>query len=257
VHTLPPVVYQSSLVSIRDICAADSCERTEYALPEGAVVFVRSGTFGGSTGRYAFEFDANYIFFGGGRDFIYPHADGGEPCACTIVEYAGATFVGPALDEKLVICSAHAYLKHARLLGALRLGAPESALNDAAVGLICETLTSVSQDPVRHNERSYMVSAIREQVNRSLTKPVSLIALAKQFYLSPFAVSRTFHRETGISLRRYVQRLRLRKALMLMLEHDATLSEIASTLGFYDEPHFSKAFHAEFGMPPARALTKL
>jgi AraC family transcriptional regulator len=86
---------------------------------------------------------------------------------------------------------------------------------------------------------------------------VSLAALAKQFYLSPFAVSRAFHQETGISLRRYSQRLRLRKALMLMVEHEFPLREVASTLGFYDEPHFSKAFHAEFGMPPGRAFADL
>jgi transcriptional regulator GlxA family with amidase domain len=101
------------------------------------------------------------------------------------------------------------------------------------------------------------VCAIKEQVHQSLSKPVSLIVLSKQFYRSPFAVSRAFHQETGISLRRYSQRLRLRRALMLMLEQNATLSEIAASLGFYDESHFSKAFHIEFGLPPARAFSGL
>jgi AraC-like DNA-binding protein len=254
---LPPVVYQSSLVSIRDVCAGNSTDPPEYALPEGAVVFVRSGTFAGCSGRNTFELDANYVFFGGGRDYIYPNGNGTADCSCTIIEYAGAAFAGPAIQEKLALCNASVYLLHARLMHALRKGAPEAALNDAAVALMCEAVSSVPPPRMQRGERTYMVCAIRERVNQSLTKPVSLISLAQQFYLSPFAVSRAFHRETGISLRRYTQRLRLRKALMLMVENNSTLGEIAATLGFYDEPHFSKAFHAEFGMPPVRAFTHL
>jgi transcriptional regulator GlxA family with amidase domain len=143
------------------------------------------------------------------------------------------------------------------LVHALRAGSPPEMLDNAALALICEVLSTEREAEPRRHDRSYMICAIKELVNQSLSKPVSLATLAKQFYLSPFAVSRSFHQETGISLRRYVQRLRLRKALILMLEQGTTLREIAAALGFYDEPHFSKAFHAEFGMPPGRALTAL
>jgi AraC-like DNA-binding protein len=234
-----------------------SAEAAEYGLPPGAVVFVRGGTFAGCTGRHTFELDSNYVFLAASGDYIYPNPNGGGDAACTIIQYAGATFAAPALHEKLLLCSARAYLQHVRLLRALQSEAGEPAVNDAAVELICETLRTADGSTIARREASYMVCAIRELANQSLSKPVSLMALAKQFYLSPFAVSRAFHRETGISLRRYTQRLRLRKALMLMLEADATLSEIASSLGFYDEPHFSKAFHAEFGMAPARAFLHL
>jgi hypothetical protein len=219
VHLLPPVIYESSVVSIRDINSS-SFEQAEYALEEGTVVFVRSGGFAGSTGRNTFDLDANYVFFGGSHDYIYANANLGEASACTVIRYSGATFAAPALHEKLVLCSPSAYLSHARLVRALRAGSPAEALDNAALALVCDALTAVPNGDVRRYERTYMICAIKELVNQSLSKPVSLAALAKQFYLSPFAVSRAFHQETGISLRRYSQRLRLRKALMLMVEHE-------------------------------------
>lgn len=256
VDVLPPIVYESSVFSIRDV-ELPQFEPSEYPLEEGTIVFVRSGAFAGSTGRYSFDLDANYVFLGGNRDYVSANANAGERSSCTVLRYFGASFAAPAMHEKLVLCSSSAYLLHARLVRALRSGAPAQALDNAALGLICEVLAAVPDGEMRRRERTYMVCAIKELVNQSLSKPVPLVTLAKQFSLSPFAVSRAFHQETGISLRRYAQRLRLRKALMLMLEQQSSCREVASALGFYDEPHFSKAFHGEFGMPPGRAFTAL
>jgi transcriptional regulator GlxA family with amidase domain len=49
----------------------------------------------------------------------------------------------------------------------------------------------------------------------------------------------------------------LRKALNLILDGATGLTDIAMELGFYDEPHFSKSFQAEFGISPAHALHNL
>jgi transcriptional regulator GlxA family with amidase domain len=99
------------------------------------------------------------------------------------------------------------------------------------------------------------VAAIKELMSQSLSKPMSLLDIANRFYVSPFTISRWFHAETGVPLRLYMQRLRLRRALTYMLDEKRSLTAIAIELGFYDESHFSKAFHAEFGVPPALALT--
>lgn len=256
-HPLPPVIYQTSIVSIRDFSPGDSYDAAEFALPKGGIVFVRSGAFKGLTGRNTFELDANYVFFSRAGDYLYSNPGTIEKSACTVIEYAGAAFPGTPLHEHLALCTSHVYMQYARLLHFARLGASEPVLNEAALALMYEALNVVPAAPFQRHEPTHMVLAIRELLNQSLTKPVSLAAIAKQFYLSPFAVSRAFHRETGISLRNYTRRLRLRKALMLILDRDATLGEIAATLGFYDESHFSKTFHVEFGVRPARVIASM
>jgi AraC-like DNA-binding protein len=256
VHAHPPVIYESAVVSIREVNSSPF-ERAEYALEEASFVFVRCGVFAGSTGHGSFDLDANYVFLGRSGDYIYANSNACEACSCTVIRYTGATFAARALHEKLMLCTPSAYLMHARLLHALHAGSAAQVLDDAALSLICDVLSDTPESAAPGHDRAYLVCAIKEIVNQSLAKPVSLTALAKHFYLSPFAVSRAFHRETGMSLRRYTQRLRLRRALMLMLEDNTTLGNIASTLGFYDEPHFSKAFRAEFGIAPVRAFYNL
>jgi transcriptional regulator GlxA family with amidase domain len=59
-----------------------------------------------------------------------------------------------------------------------------------------------------------------------------------------------FHREAGIPLRTYVRRLRLRNALA-RISTARDLSQVALALGFFDQPHFTKAFRAEFGIAPS------
>jgi transcriptional regulator GlxA family with amidase domain len=139
------------------------------------------------------------------------------------------------------------------LLNKARLACSDAAINEAAAALLSET-TGTHYQLSPDVERAQIVSEIKTLLNQSLAKRIKLFELANRFYLSPFTVSRWFHWETGVPLRRYIQRLRLRRALTFMLDEKRSLTAIALELGFYDEAHFSKAFHAEFGTPPALAL---
>jgi AraC-like DNA-binding protein len=156
-----------------------------------------------------------------------------------------------------VLSTSANHLGHVRLLNDAWLGKPSTAIDDGALEILRNALAATqSARPTKHEHR-YTVQAVKELVNRSLSKPPTLAEVAQQFYLSPFTVSHMFRKETGISLRRYTNRLRLRKALYMMLCGSLALTDIAVELGFYDEPHFSKAFNAEFGIAPAFALGPL
>jgi AraC family transcriptional regulator len=95
-----------------------------------------------------------------------------------------------------------------------------------------------------------LVTQIRRLINDQTSTRIPLAAIAREFYVSRFMVSRVFHRETGMRLRDYALRLRLRRSLSLLLHTNISLTDVAMELGFYDEPHFSKAFRNEFGMSP-------
>jgi transcriptional regulator GlxA family with amidase domain len=56
----------------------------------------------------------------------------------------------------------------------------------------------------------------------------------------------------GMSLRDYVRELRLKRAHELMRSSALSLTAIATAAGFYDLPHFNKAFRHRFGMSPTQ-----
>jgi AraC family transcriptional regulator len=76
--------------------------------------------------------------------------------------------------------------------------------------------------------------------------------VARELYVSPFHLCRLFKQETGMSMHRYVNRLRLRAALEGLAD-GVDLAELALSLGFSCQSHFTSAFRKEFDMPPGEA----
>ena len=75
--------------------------------------------------------------------------------------------------------------------------------------------------------------------------------MAKALGCSPYHLSRIFHREAGLPMRRYLDRCRLRTALERLAEGEKDLAGLALDLGYADHSHFSNAFRREFGMSPS------
>jgi AraC-like DNA-binding protein len=250
------IVHRSKRVTLSEICIPPATAAQPRLLMPGTIVFVRSGLFGMCDAHSSILFDANYCCLAVEGDRLFVLQTSKEPCACTLLYYhdAAAFGRGVPLNDRCVLSTPGNHLTHARILNDAWLGKAADAIDRAADALLQETLANTQTAKPPSYEHRYTVQAIKELLNRSLSKPPSLAEVAGQFYLSPFTVSRIFHRGTGISLRRYTHRLRLRKALSMMLSGSFALTDIAVELGFYDEPHFSKAFNAEFGSAPAFAL---
>jgi AraC-like DNA-binding protein len=74
--------------------------------------------------------------------------------------------------------------------------------------------------------------------------------LARRAQMSPSHFSRTSHAVAGIPLRTYVQERRLKRAHALLMASKLSLTEAALESGFYDLPHFDKAFRRRLGVSP-------
>jgi AraC-like DNA-binding protein len=99
-------------------------------------------------------------------------------------------------------------------------------------------------------ERARAILALR------FREPLQLSDLAAALRVSPFHLSRVFRRETGVSLHRYLTRLRL-LASMQQAGEAAGFSQLALELGFSSHSHFTSAFRREFGVAPREARRSL
>ena len=80
--------------------------------------------------------------------------------------------------------------------------------------------------------------------------PASLGKLATAAAMSRSHFSHTFHAVAGVALRDYVRDLRLQHAHRLILSSQLSLTDVAIESGFYDLPHFDKAFRQRIGVSP-------
>lgn len=96
------------------------------------------------------------------------------------------------------------------------------------------------------------VARVLSFLSEHAEQPASLDELARVASMSRSHLSRTFRQAVGVSLRVYVRNLRLERAQRrLVTSPRGSLTDIALDAGFYDLPHFDKAFRERFGISPS------
>lgn len=100
-----------------------------------------------------------------------------------------------------------------------------------------------------HRERKTF-SRIREYVDAHLDSRLEVEALARIVGMSVSQFSRSFRRAVGLPPHTYVVQCRVMRAQELLATTQLPLIEIALTIGFSDQAHFSRRFHELTGVPP-------
>lgn len=95
------------------------------------------------------------------------------------------------------------------------------------------------------------VELITAAIVEKISEPISVSALSSVVGLSRSYFSHAFRRSVGRTPHAHVVRLRLQRAMTLMADTDAALTEVALAAGFADQSHFSRSFRRVTGVTPA------
>ena len=94
------------------------------------------------------------------------------------------------------------------------------------------------------------VRLVSEYIRAKITCNVRVGELADQVHLSPHYFSTLFKHSVGVSPHRYVLRECVQEAQRRLAAGSAPISEIALSLGFSDQSHFSETFRKMTGTTP-------
>jgi len=142
------------------------------------------------------------------------------------------------------------------------VGPLDDGLSPAASQALARRLLRMfapSGEPRRSARRHPAVQRMCALLEAGATTPsheLSLAQLARRAGLSARQLREVFVRDTGLTPRAYLRWRRLRRAVASIRE-GASLTMAAMDAGFADGPHFSRVFHAQFGMSPNRAFASL
>ena len=252
-------------------------EEVEEPNPTNSIVFVRRGVFRRTYRNETLLADPNHIlFFNTSEPYRYSHpVAGGDDCTILAVatpvalelvaSHAPRHAERPETPFRLGfgISSKRAAYLHYEFLALVRQARPMLEVEDVLSELAQEAIRAAYEThEIGQKTKPLLSSAISRQrdlcesvkfvINKRIGSLPSLGELAESLDCSPFHLSRAFHRMTGMSLRRYVSRLRTTIAAERLANGAKDLTDLALDLGFADHSHFTNTFRKEWGIPPSR-----
>lgn len=100
-----------------------------------------------------------------------------------------------------------------------------------------------------------VIDKVKEYIEVNYNKDISRNDIANKFFLNPDYLSRTFNKETGVSIPEYQSRLRINKASHL-LKAGMSISEAAALVGYDNFSYFSTVYKKIEGITPAEFRKK-
>ena len=87
-------------------------------------------------------------------------------------------------------------------------------------------------------------------IHEKYAEPISRKDIARHVSITEDYLTFRFRQELGTTPIKYLQRYRVNRAKGLLMESEASITEIARLVGFSDSGYFSRIFHRETGMSP-------
>ena len=191
------------------------------------------------------------------------HPAGGDSCtALYLSEAMLAALVGgePGLPDEPLASDADTDLRQRLLLAAVVRG-DAGDVAEAVVELAADVLERSAPQrvaagrPATALARRRIVGDAREAL---VANPrAGVLELANLVAVSPHHLSRVFKAETGETISRYRNRLRVRLTLERLAEGELCLARLAAELGFADQAHLARVVRRELGATPSLLRERL
>lgn len=96
----------------------------------------------------------------------------------------------------------------------------------------------------------HRVNTVVAYIEEHAAETVGVKKLATVVNMSPFHFARMFKGALGVPPHAYITNVRMERAKKLLESSNLSLREIATTVGYQTQAHFTGVFHKQVGMTP-------
>lgn len=192
----------------------------------------------------------NGVCYAGVKERIYPISDGEEVIGFISVSgYKTENYKSylSAVSEKYGLN----YEKTESTYYFLKDYMPSSQELDTLVKPLCAML---ELGYLKSNSTSEKEQKLYRQMENYIRKyhngPITVDDLCRQFGCSRSFISHNFKENVGLSIKNYINALRIDDAKSLLVNSDLSVTEIAMATGFNDSNYFSVVFKENVGLSP-------
>lgn len=122
-------------------------------------------------------------------------------------------------------------------------------------GILCRCLEGDTQRI--HGAYSETVAGAMEYIQGKLSAELNIATVAKELGVSEEKLRKTFRREVGVPVGRYIRDRVLNRAELEVRRGEFSVKEISEQLGFSDQFYFSRCFSDKYGLSPVKYRKKI
>lgn len=112
-------------------------------------------------------------------------------------------------------------------------------------------------DPsIKASDRTKLIQC-RKFLRKNYNQSVTIAQLSQNFGLNQQKLKVGFKKLFGYTINKYVQKLRLEKARLLLSNSDINVSEAAHMVGYVNKSYFSRKFEQAYGLTPKKFQSRL
>lgn len=102
-----------------------------------------------------------------------------------------------------------------------------------------------------------MINSVITFIHNNYNRNLSNESIGKRFHFHPNYLNRIMVANTGMSLRKYLIDLRIRKAMDMIMNTNKSICDISHTVGYDDIHYFSRLFKKKTGFSPLEIKQRL
>jgi AraC-like DNA-binding protein/ligand-binding sensor protein len=102
-----------------------------------------------------------------------------------------------------------------------------------------------------------MITGAKDYVASHQSDPITLAEIARALNVSTFHFCRKFKQATGLTFVKYLNRVRIEKAKILLHDKNLRITDIAYEVGFQSLTHFNRIFRKLVGHSPTEYRSKV
>lgn len=127
----------------------------------------------------------------------------------------------------------------------------------SALSIAFKILIEVGSRPQKDSRSKNVLSDARKRIETDFGDPdLDVRVLAESQHMHRVSFSRAFHKAFDMTVRDYIQIVRIKNAIDMLSSTNYSIAEIAEECGFHSANYFSKVFSAKVGITPTEYRDK-
>ena len=144
----------------------------------------------------------------------------------------------------------------ARFLQLLEAWNDKRSVNQAK-SILYDLLEKIAEDQMQSINDAPFFGCVSYMEAHFCDPALSVEQVCKQGFISASTLQRKFYTHFGMSPKQYLLKLRMNRALDLLLANESSVKDVAFACGFSDEKYFSRAFCKRYGYPPSQLKNQM